>query len=434
MSAPAGRHVIVNFHGVGTPHEDVPDDEKPYWVSERLFTGTVDRIAELRAQGHDIRITFDDGNRSDIDIAARVLSERQMRADFFVLTGRIGWERYLTPYDIRMLVEMGMGVGLHGRDHVDWRRLDPSDLEAETVAARAALAQVAGGPVTMVSVPFGAYDRPVIAHLKRLRYVEIHTSDGGTAADGALILPRTSIRSDMSAERIEAILTAREGPVPRLRRALSMFLRQRVVGGGLARAPGMVRSLWKRLMLRNTAFTGSYGKLKKLYSLEDPWDMASEREQHRFVRTNELLAQIAECYDTVLELGCGEGHQTRHLRALAGRLYGIELSERAVERARARCPDATLFAGGLEDVPELLPDVRFDLLVACEVLYYVRELDGILPALQARTRRLFVSNYLPRSEVIRHHFQGDGWRQLDTLTHGETVWECFLWESPDSRS
>ena len=429
LSSGAGECVIVNFHGIGEPHAGVPVDEVPYWISEELFTDIVDRVVDARAHGRDIGLTFDDGNRSDIEIAAPVLMSRGLRADFFVLTGRVDEAHYLGSDELKALVDMGMGVGLHGQDHVDWRRLDAGGLRRETVTARDRLADLLGKEVSMVSVPFGAYDHAVLAQLRSLGYDEIHTSDGGTTRRGRQVLSRTSIRSDMTSAEIDRILSGREPVVARVRRRLAVKLRQHVAGRGGSWVPGRIRSFWKRLMLRDTAFGGRYGRLRRLYSLEDPWDMASEREQHRFEQSNKIIASISASFANVLELGSGEGHQSVYLSTLTDDLHGLELSSRAVERARARCPEASFVVGGIEDVPMLWPETRFDLIVACEVLYYVANLDELLMMLEQRSERLFVSNYRPRSEVIRGHFEREGWRRLPDISHGDAVWECFLWEA-----
>ncbi|MCW5701088.1 MAG: class I SAM-dependent methyltransferase [Bradyrhizobium sp.] len=192
--------------------------------------------------------------------------------------------------------------------------------------------------------------------------------------------------------------------------------------------PPALQRLWKKAMLRSAAFSGKYRKLKLLYTLEDPWDMASEREQHRFSGALAQLREINPRYSSILELGCGEGHQSLHLQNLTDRLYGIDLSATAIARAEARCPTATFAVAEIESAAAIFPSEKFDLITACEVLYYTKSLNEILPAMQARTRRIYVSNYLQRSELMRTAFTGPGWRQLNTIRHGETVWECFLWE------
>ncbi|MEM7546725.1 MAG: class I SAM-dependent methyltransferase [Pseudomonadota bacterium] len=195
----------------------------------------------------------------------------------------------------------------------------------------------------------------------------------------------------------------------------------------------ILASVWKRVMLRGTAFGGAYGKIRMLYSLEDPWEMSSEREQYRFEQTMEHLREIAPGAGTVLEFGCGEGHQSVHLRQHCGAVFGVDISETAIERARKRCPDATFAVAGLEQAGEVFDGQEFDLITACEVLYYAVDIETILKKIQSSADRVYVSNYLPRSEMMRDHFAGEGWRQLGNIQFADTVWECFLWEAPSVR-
>lgn len=223
--AGSGAYVGINFHGVGVPHAAVPADEVPYWLSVARFAEVVARIAKLKASGRDLRITFDDGNSSDLLEAAPILARHGLLAEFFVLTGRFDDPRYLSPAQLCELSALGHGIGLHGRDHVDWRRLDGAGLAAETTGARAALAEVTGRMATSVAIPFGAYDRRVMAALKVAGFTAIHTSDGGPARDGALVRPRTSLRSDMDDGEVDAILAGAVSPLGRFRRYASMWRR-----------------------------------------------------------------------------------------------------------------------------------------------------------------------------------------------------------------
>jgi peptidoglycan/xylan/chitin deacetylase (PgdA/CDA1 family) len=223
--AAAGSYVGINFHGIGEPHAGVPADERPYWLGTARFARVIARIAALRDAGRDIRITFDDGNASDLLLAAPVLAQHGLTGAFFVLTGRFDDPHYLSQAQVRELLALGHEIGLHGRDHVDWRTLDDATLDAETQGARDVLAAVAGAPVTSVAIPFGAYDRRVMARLKSAGFSAIHTSDGGQAQGDAQVRPRTSLRSDMDDARIEAILAGADPPVKRLRRTVSMWRR-----------------------------------------------------------------------------------------------------------------------------------------------------------------------------------------------------------------
>lgn len=222
-----GALTIINFHGIGDPHEAVEADERPYWISAARFAEILD-MADGHPRAREIVFTFDDGNRSDLTIGAPALAARGRTASFYVLAGRFDDPRYLSRDDCRTLAAMGMEVGLHGRDHVDWRALDEAALASEVDAARAEIAAATGQPVTGVGIPFGGYNRRVMAFLKARGFATIRTSDGGAARPGAQVQNRTSVRSDMPLERLAQLMDGREPAVNRVRRSLSTSLRRHV--------------------------------------------------------------------------------------------------------------------------------------------------------------------------------------------------------------
>ena len=56
------------------------------------------------------------------------------------------------------------------------------------------IAEAAGEPVTSAACPFGAYDRQVLAALRRHGYSQVFTSDRRRARLGDWLQPRYSIR------------------------------------------------------------------------------------------------------------------------------------------------------------------------------------------------------------------------------------------------
>jgi len=219
------RQIILNFHGIGVPHAGVPEDEVPYWLSIAQFQGVVDR-----AKGRtDIAFTFDDGNRSDLEIAAPALEAAGFNGAFFILTGRFGQPEYLTPDDIRTLKAAGHDIGLHGRDHVRWRDIDDDQLLDETENALTELNAIIGNDQRHIAIPFGAYNRRVIAHLKRLPIGKIYTSDGGPTTSARRIQSRTSMRADTTLNDLRHILDDDAGLAKKARRNVSRFLRQNII-------------------------------------------------------------------------------------------------------------------------------------------------------------------------------------------------------------
>ena len=85
-----------------------------------------------------------------------------------------------------------------------------------------------------------------------------------------------------------------------------------------------LRGFWVRWALRGVHYADRAGKLNLLYRVEDPWQMQSAREQARFGWTNQIIEANLAPVGTILEIGCGEGHQSQYLARACGQLYGIE--------------------------------------------------------------------------------------------------------------
>lgn len=190
--------VNVTVHGVGTPPRALEDDETGVWISVEQLDGLLDAAVGRP----EVVITFDDGNRSDLELGLPRVLERGLTARFFVCAGLLGEPGRLDESDVRELHRSGMMIGSHGWSHRDWRSLDwgtegSADVECELVHAPRRLADVIGVPVTEVAVPFGSYDRHVVRALHRSGATRVYTSDGGWARRGTWLQPRTSIhRSD----------------------------------------------------------------------------------------------------------------------------------------------------------------------------------------------------------------------------------------------
>jgi peptidoglycan/xylan/chitin deacetylase (PgdA/CDA1 family) len=224
MSEP---EIILTFHGVGEPRDEIDAGERPYWVGSDTYRRILDLVDE-HPNGRVVTYTFDDGNSTDMP-AAEALHARGRTGKFYVLTSRIDRPHYLSVADIHHLSELGMEVGLHGRDHVDWSLLDKASLNAETVEARSDLARAAARPVTSVAIPFGRYNRRVIRKLTDAGFDRIYTCDGGWAKRGQQVQNRTSIRADMGLDDVRAILDGYEPGSVRAKRLLKTALKRHVV-------------------------------------------------------------------------------------------------------------------------------------------------------------------------------------------------------------
>jgi peptidoglycan/xylan/chitin deacetylase (PgdA/CDA1 family) len=192
--------VNICFHGVGTPTRELEPGEAPYWVSVDQFHRILDEVTTWPS----VRLSFDDGNASDAEVALPALVERGLSADFFVLAGRLGAAGSLDEHGVRALGKHGMAIGTHGMRHRSWRGMDATTRHDELVAARDRLAALAGTAIDAAACPLGRYDRRVLAELRRLGYQRVFTSDRRPARRGAWLQPRYSVVHDDTPETLRA--------------------------------------------------------------------------------------------------------------------------------------------------------------------------------------------------------------------------------------
>ena len=195
--------VYLNFHGLGEPGANVDADERPYWLSADCFAEILGLIAPAADR---VKITFDDGNETDLTVALPLLQKKKLRADFFIPTARIGAKGYLSEANIKALRNARMGIGSHGAAHVRWTDIGDGELDFEICAPLERLSAITGDKVDTVAIPFGAYDRHVLAALKQRRVARVYTSDQGIAPPNSWLVARNSVRSDMPLGTIQALI------------------------------------------------------------------------------------------------------------------------------------------------------------------------------------------------------------------------------------
>jgi trans-aconitate methyltransferase len=190
-----------------------------------------------------------------------------------------------------------------------------------------------------------------------------------------------------------------------------------------------LRDYWMRLALRRVHYADRSDKLDLLYAIEDPWRMSSAQEQARFAWTNELIEAEFNRPNAILEIGCGEGHQSQHLSRICDQLYGIDVSARAVRRAARRCPDGKFAAGDpftfrLTDMP-----APVDLAVACEVVYYVKDVPAFLARLSTLGHACLVTYYQGQAPMLDPSFAALAECRRARFEFGATEWNAIWWRN-----
>lgn len=189
------------------------------------------------------------------------------------------------------------------------------------------------------------------------------------------------------------------------------------------------RKAWMKLTLRDVSGSDNHPQLDRIYAIEDPWGMETERERTRFSATNAIIESAFEPVGSLLEIGCGEGHQTEFLARVSAQQYGLDVSARAIARARERVPQAQFHVGSLFDQPWGNQPHRFDLVTACDVLYYMSDIPAALAQMRHLGRAGLVTFYAPTCARVAPHLDVIPGVRHDWICHGGTAWLVAWWRN-----
>src|SRR5262249_60699373 len=95
--------------------------------------------------------------------------------------------------------------------------------------------------------------------------------------------------------------------------------------------------LWRRPQ-RRPAGLNEREYWNAIFAKEDPWNYASCYEQTKYRHTLELMPEPP--IGRAIELGCAEGMFTEMLAPRVDHLLAVDISDVALERARAQCAGA----------------------------------------------------------------------------------------------
>ncbi len=196
----------------------------------------------------------------------------------------------------------------------------------------------------------------------------------------------------------------------------------------LSRVQAALRKQWARVALHDVHFADKHERLDTLYRIRDPWEMETEPQRFRFRETNRLIEEHFGRVGSLLEVGCGEGHQSEHLTKVCDELVGVDVSVRAVNRARARIPQATFAAGDIF-TSELFAERRFDLVVACEVLYYVKDVPTALERLGQLGRSCLVTYYARPAKTLDPYVLAIPDVESEPVRYEESIWTVAWWRT-----
>lgn len=120
--------------------------------------------------------------------------------------------------------------------------------------------------------------------------------------------------------------------------------------------------------------------------------------------------------DAVLDVGCHQGHLTRYIASLCGRVVGIDTNERALDRARqaTSAPNVEFRA---QDVRALSPEERFDVVSLHHVLEHLEDPAEVLSSLARVSSRALIEVPDIEQSWVRHLLRDLGGDYFSDATH-----------------
>jgi hypothetical protein len=197
-------------------------------------------------------LTFDDGHRSDFEIARPILQEHGLTALFFITAGWVGErDRYMRWEHLRALAEAGHTIGSHGYTHKLLTHCSDRELKYELLASRLKLEDRLGVAVRSISLPGGRHSPRVLEACWDAGYAWVYSSEPAASpcnpASGTVI-GRANITSSMTAALLGKLLDRSSGRLHSLRRRHSWKeSTKRILGDGL------YAQLWSVVNLHGTA-------------------------------------------------------------------------------------------------------------------------------------------------------------------------------------
>jgi peptidoglycan/xylan/chitin deacetylase (PgdA/CDA1 family) len=173
--------VVIYYHHVLSEHR-----ERFARQLDHLLRWTMplrgDQLELLAANRRYSVVTVDDGWKSFADNAVPELQHRRIPVAMFAISARlgasvdgIGFDRLVTPEELRALDTGTVSIGSHTATHAKMTALSASDAMRELRESRTQLGAILGHDVTMFCFPYGAYSEELIPLCREAGYQRVFT-------------------------------------------------------------------------------------------------------------------------------------------------------------------------------------------------------------------------------------------------------------------
>lgn len=166
---------------------------------------------------------------------------------------------------------------------------------------------------------------------------------------------------------------------------------------------------------------------------KDPWALNNALEAYRIQRTSNIIQKNFGRVESLLEIGCAEGTQSKALSENCSQLVCVDVSKRAVRRARRAVPGADFFVTDVFTTSGFFPK-RFELVVACEIIYLLRDVSSAIRKLESLGNTCLVTYMDAASTKMTAALEGRSILGRDSIECENITWHVVWWQSPPLRA
>src|SRR5919108_3389725 len=158
--------------------------------------------------------------------------------------------------------------------------------------------------------------------------------------------------------------------------------------------------------------------MDNLWKRGDPWDI--ETSAYERDRCAQLLKRLeGRRYPRVLELGCGAGYLTRQLAPHADHIVALDISQTAIDRARALSTGQTAVDFRVANIMDYKPQIDgpWDLIVFSDTLCYLGWLYPFFDVAYLAVQLFDATRSGGRLMLANSMGENDDWLLRPWLTH-----------------
>jgi peptidoglycan/xylan/chitin deacetylase (PgdA/CDA1 family) len=201
-SRPRNVGRILCYHSIDEPHTGVNDVRAKRFreqIELALDTGhrfvPAQHIASQGGSRDELSITFDDGCKSVLTRAAKILKEYRVPWTLFVVTNwsshRESWmrDRFIDWAGIESLMKDGVEIGSHTRTHPDFGQIDPERMADELEGSRRDFEKKLGFAPSSFAIPLGQsmnWTAPAAAAARKAGYKFIYAQSERKRPEGTI--------------------------------------------------------------------------------------------------------------------------------------------------------------------------------------------------------------------------------------------------------